>query len=123
MSKELCSGYTTGTHATAVLGAVLREFYENQISSLIDVSLEKSKDAKIEVKKESQYHFSTIKVDNDDLDVTKGCCIHSQLFLEIPKDLVNFCSNLLLTDFVVIATIGYHVSCYVTHFFTAFSIV
>ncbi len=87
MSKKLRSGYTTGTHATAVLGAVLKDFYENQVDTVIDVSLEKSQDAKIKIKKESTHHFSTIKVDNDDLDVTKGCCIHAQLFLEIPKDL------------------------------------
>jgi len=87
MAKELRSGYTTGTHATAVLGAVLREFYKNEITNLVEVKLEKSQNANIKVTKESPYHFSTIKVDNDDLDVTKGCCIYSKLYKESPKNL------------------------------------
>ncbi|WP_294965070.1 cobalt-precorrin-5B (C(1))-methyltransferase CbiD [Sulfurimonas sp.] len=88
MSKELRSGYTTGTHATAVLGAVLVEFYKSEKILSLDVSLPKvDASVKIDVTRESKWHFSTIKVDNDDLDVTKGCCIHAELFLSTPVDL------------------------------------
>jgi cobalt-precorrin-5B (C1)-methyltransferase len=88
MPKELKSGYTTGTHASAVLGAVLKEYYEDKKSTNIEVFLPKiNPHAKIDVKREHKYHFSTIKIDNDDLDVTKGCCIHAKLFLHMPKGL------------------------------------
>ncbi|MBL0707659.1 MAG: cobalt-precorrin-5B (C(1))-methyltransferase [Sulfurimonas sp.] len=87
MSKELRSGYTTGTHATAVFGAVLKEYCEYIIVDTFELRLKNSIDAKIEVKQEKKLHFSTIKVDNDDLDVTKGCSIHIELFLEPPKGL------------------------------------
>ena len=87
MSKELRSGYTTGTHATAVFGAVLVNLYEKRAVDSFDVALKNFSHAKIEVRKEEKNHFSTIKVDNDDLDVTKGCCIHAELFADTPKNL------------------------------------
>ena len=87
MNKELRSGYTTGTHATAVFGAVLQEQYERKKVSFVKVFLKESLLAKIKVKREEENHFSTIKVDNDDLDVTKGCCIHAKLFLDSPVGL------------------------------------
>ena len=86
MPKKLRSGYTTGTHASAVLGAVLKEYYLHEKSTNIEVFLPKS-NAKIDVKRETKYHFSSIKSDNDDLDVTKGCCIHAKLFFHMPKGL------------------------------------
>ncbi|RLA77135.1 MAG: hypothetical protein DRG78_17880 [Epsilonproteobacteria bacterium] len=87
MDKKLRSGYTTGTHATAVFGALLLELCEKKIVSLFEVSLKEYPHAKIKVKQENENHFSTIKVDNDDLDVTKGCSIHAELFLDTPKGL------------------------------------
>ena len=87
MAKKLRSGYTTGTHATAVFGALLLELCEKKKASLFEVSLKEYPQAKIKVKQEDKNHFSTIKVDNDDLDVTKGCSIHAQLFLDTPIDL------------------------------------
>ena len=86
MPEKLRSGYTTGTHASAVLGAVLKEYYLHEKLTNIEVFLPKS-NAKIDVKREAKYHFSSIKVDNDDLDVTKGCCIHAELFFHMPKGL------------------------------------
>jgi len=87
MEKELASGYTTGTHATAVFTAVLLDYLKNEVSDFLEISLPKEKKANIEVTQCSKNHFSTIKVDNDDLDVTKGCCIHAELFTKIPKSL------------------------------------
>ena len=90
MSKKLLSGYTTGTHATAVFGAVLSEYFLKTQLNYFDVILPKSTlYAKIKVKRQNRYHYSTVKVDNDDLDVTKGCCIYAKLFLKTPKDLKN----------------------------------
>lgn len=88
MSKKLLSGYTTGTHTTAVIGAILTEYFLYEKLKFLNINLPKSSlYAKIKIKREEKYHFSTIKVDNDDLDVTKGCCIRAKLFLEIPKNL------------------------------------
>jgi len=89
MAKELRSGYTTGTHATAVVGAVLMEYFQKEINNFLNISLPKNAHlgANIEIKRENKNHFSTKKVDNDDLDVTKGCIIHAKLFLETPKRL------------------------------------
>ena len=84
MAKELRSGYSTGTHATAVLGSVLSEYYQKDIKEVIDVTLPQGEIANITVKYEDINHFSTIKVDNDDIDVTKGCCIHVELFEKKP---------------------------------------
>jgi len=67
---------------------LLSEYFLDKNFSFLDIPLPKSNSfAKIEVKREEKYHFSTIKVDNDDLDVTKGCCIHAKLFLETPTGL------------------------------------
>ncbi|MDF1875303.1 cobalt-precorrin-5B (C(1))-methyltransferase [Sulfurimonas sp. SAG-AH-194-I05] len=87
MQKELKSGYTTGTHATAVVTAVLLEYMQNEIADSLEIMLPKEKKADIKVQRCSRNHFSTIKVDNDDLDVTKGCCIHAELFLQAPQGL------------------------------------
>jgi len=84
MSKALRSGYSTGTHATAILGALLHKEYKNALITNIEVTLPTSQIANIEVKHENKRHFSTIKVDNDDIDVTKGCCINAKLFNERP---------------------------------------
>ncbi len=95
MTKELRSGYTTGTHATAVFAAVLLELCKKKRVSLFDILLNKSLTATIEVKREEENHFSTIKVDNDDLDVTKGCCIHAKLLLTTPVGLKEQNASLL----------------------------
>ena len=73
MQKELRSGYTTGTHATAVFGALLKNYFDEKILKHIGVELPKGDIVNIDVKALGKNHFSTIKVDNDDLDVTKGC--------------------------------------------------
>ncbi|MBL4730163.1 MAG: cobalt-precorrin-5B (C(1))-methyltransferase [Sulfurimonas sp.] len=87
MGQELRSGYTTGTHASAVLGAVLKNYFDKKILESIGVVLPKGKLVDIDVSYVGEHHFKTIKVDNDDLDVTKGCCIHAELFTSKPKNL------------------------------------
>ncbi len=87
MAKELHSGYTTGTHATAVFAAVLLEYFKKEINNFLNIPLPLKSSANIEIKREKKNHFSTIKVDNDDLDVTKGCSIHAKLYLDTPKNL------------------------------------
>ncbi|MDQ7060522.1 MAG: cobalt-precorrin-5B (C(1))-methyltransferase CbiD [Sulfurimonas sp.] len=87
MQKELRSGFTTGTHATAIFGAVLKSYLDEEILSTIGVFLPKGDCVDIDVKHIAKNHFSTIKVDNDDLDVTKGCCIEAELFLSTPQNL------------------------------------
>jgi len=85
MSKALRSGYSTGTHATAILGALLNNEYKNELLTNIKITLPTLQIANIDVKYEKKRHFSTIKVDNDDIDVTKGCCINVKLFNERPS--------------------------------------
>jgi cobalt-precorrin-5B (C1)-methyltransferase len=87
MSREkLKSGYTTGTHATAVVGATLDYYFNKNINKKILVKLPNSIEAIIDV--EFKYNiFSTIKVDNDDLDVTKGVKIYTTLTTLTPKDI------------------------------------
>jgi cobalt-precorrin-5B (C1)-methyltransferase len=87
MADTLRSGYTTGTHATALFGAVMREYINKDIKKFINVVLPSDEEVIIEVKREAPLHFSTIKVDNDDLDVTKGCCIHVELYEKRPNDI------------------------------------
>ena len=87
MSKKLKSGYTTGTHATAVFGGVLYDFLYKKTLSKITVNLDDILSAEIVIQKQKQLCYSSIKVDNDDLDVTKGCQIKAQLFLEAPTNL------------------------------------
>ena len=87
MAEKLRSGYTTGTHATAILVACLYEFFEKKIVDSLEVLLPKEKVAKIEVIREKSLLFSTIKGDNDDMDVTKGVKIFSLLQKERPTNL------------------------------------
>ena len=85
--KELRTGYTTGTHATAVLLACLYEYFEALIVEKLAVVLPQGQEALIEVQRESPLHFSTIKGDNDDIDVTKGCEITCKLVKSPPQAL------------------------------------
>jgi len=75
MTQKLRSGYTTGTHATAILVASLLEYFKGDIVDTLQITLPKDIKATIEVCRESYTHFSTIKGDNDDIDVTKGAKI------------------------------------------------
>ena len=84
MSKKLRSGYTTGTHATALVGAILFDYIHQKTFTNIEVELPDGQKADIAILKEKKRVFSTIKVDNDDLDVTKGCNISLELFLIPP---------------------------------------
>jgi len=87
MSKELRSGYTTGTHATAVFLACLYEYYEDKYLENLEVILPKGDKVIIDVKREKEYVYSSIKTDNDDLDVTKGCYIDVSLSKTRPMNL------------------------------------
>jgi cobalt-precorrin-5B (C1)-methyltransferase len=87
MKKELKSGYTTGTHATAVLIAALYEYYEDEVLRNLEVHLPKDNVALIDVKRISKFFYSSIKTDNDDLDVTKGCEITLELLKQKPQNL------------------------------------
>ncbi|SFV53348.1 Cobalt-precorrin-6 synthase, anaerobic [hydrothermal vent metagenome] len=85
--KELRSGYTTGTHATAVFLACLYEYFEALIVEKLAVVLPQGQEALIEVKRVKALCFSSIKGDNDDMDVTKGCEIRCALFTKKPQNL------------------------------------
>ena len=87
MSKTLRTGYTTGTHATAVLLACLHEYFQASTVDQLEITLPQGQKALIEVQKEGSLHFSTIKGDNDDIDVTKGCRIGCKLSHTPPQGL------------------------------------
>ncbi len=87
MSEKLKSGYTTGTHATAVLLASLYEYFDAVFLQKLEVVLPQGQEALIEVKREKSCCFSTIKGDNDDIDVTKGCEITCKLLEHSPQNL------------------------------------
>ena len=95
MSKKLRSGYTTGTHATAVLVATLMEYFQQKRVKFVEVTLPQDTQAKIEVTREGFTSFSTIKVDNDDMDVTKGATISVILQEEEPVNLKEQMPSLL----------------------------
>ena len=95
MEKELKSGYTTGTHATAVLVGALYEYYEDSVIKSLEVSLPKDKLAMIDIKRKEKLFFSSIKTDNDDLDVTKGCEITLKLLSKTPQNLKKQTPSLL----------------------------
>ena len=86
-NKKLRSGYTTGTHATAVLVAALGELVNNEEKSTIELLLPDDKTATIEVKRAGKLNYETIKGDNDDIDVTKGAKISLQLLSAPPQNL------------------------------------
>ena len=86
-SRKLKSGYTTGSHATALVGAVLYQYFYKEIKESIRVNLPNGEVADILVLYKNNLIFSTIKVDNDDLDVTKGAELSISLYEEIPKGL------------------------------------
>ena len=87
MSNKLRTGYTTGTHATAVLVAALNELVNGKEENSIEVTLPDDKTATIKVKRAAKLRYETIKSDNDDIDVTKGAKISLQLLHTPPKDL------------------------------------
>jgi len=93
---QLKSGYTTGTHATAVLLACLYEHFHNREVDTLEVLLPKGLLATIEVRREKHLNFSTIKGDNDDIDVTKGAKILCTLEQHIPTNLKEQTPSLLL---------------------------
>ncbi len=82
----LKSGYTTGTHATAVLVASLLAWFEQREVERLEVVLPKGVTASIEVFQEGE-KFCTLKGDNDDIDVTKGAHISVELLGSVPKSL------------------------------------
>lgn len=97
-NQKLRSGYTTGTHATAILLATLYEYAHNKITTSITLTLPHNVEATIEVRREDRLHFSTIKGDNDDIDVTKGCKIRCKLLTIEPKGLKTQEPSLLHVD-------------------------
>ena len=95
MAEKLRSGYTTGTHATAVLVACLHEYFEEKIFTHLEVQLPQQKLAPIEVIHKEKYYFSTIKGENDDMDVTKGAEISCKLQTHKPQKLKAQTASLL----------------------------
>ncbi len=81
--KHLKFGYTTGTHTAAVFKSALIIWSEKEIDDLVDgfcrLSLANGDSVRIQTDIVSwDKHLlkvSTIKTDNDDYDVTKGCKI------------------------------------------------
>ncbi len=86
MAEKLRSGYTTGTHATAVLVAALLWKLEKRVVDTLEILLPKDVRATIEVFREGE-RFCTLKGDNDDIDVTKGAHISVLLLEEMPQGL------------------------------------
>jgi len=86
MNKNLKSGYTTGTHSTALVGAVFYNYFYNSIKSDIFVDLPNMSRVVIKVFIKNGIFF-TKKTDNDDLDVTKGVLIYILLKSERPQNL------------------------------------
>ena len=97
MAEKLRSGYTTGTHATAILVASLLQKFEQRVVDTLEITLPKEGKATIEVFQEGGC-FSTIKGDNDDIDVTKGACIWVELLEEEPKRLKNQTPTIIESD-------------------------
>ncbi|MEO1937170.1 MAG: cobalt-precorrin-5B (C(1))-methyltransferase CbiD [Sulfurimonas sp.] len=87
MAEKLRSGYTTGTHATATLVACVHECVSQKESELLEIVLPQQKVAAIEVVREGACFYSSIKGDNDDIDVTKGAKISCRLLREPPRDI------------------------------------
>jgi cobalt-precorrin-5B (C1)-methyltransferase len=85
--QQLRSGYTTGTHATAVFLACLYEYFDALTVQDLQVQLPQNKRADIEVTREAPLCFKTIKGDNDDIDVTKGCEITCKLLENMPENI------------------------------------
>lgn len=96
MSKKLRSGYTTGTHATAVLVACFSEYCDAAVVNTLSLKLPQQKTATIKVLREKEHTFSTIKVDNDDMDVTKGAKISCTLQIQQPLNLQQQTPSLLM---------------------------
>ena len=86
MSK-LRSGFTTGTHATATLVACVYELLYNKELEYVSITLPNGTTAKIEVTKNTPLSYSSIKTDNDDLDVTKNATLQTTLHMTPPTDL------------------------------------
>ena len=86
MTEKLRSGYTTGTHATAILVASLLARFKKKRVDTLEVLLPKALKANIEVFEEGE-KFCTLKGDNDDIDVTKGAHISVELLEKKPKGL------------------------------------
>jgi cobalt-precorrin-5B (C1)-methyltransferase len=81
--KELRSGYTTGTHTAAAFMALLELYTRKRCPKSVIVTLPKKSNqanAQIIVTQDGDLRVKTIKVDNDDMDVTKGCEICVELF-------------------------------------------
>ena len=82
----LKSGYTTGTHSTALVGAIFYNYFFSIVKTNICVRLPDLSIASIDVFVKNGIYF-TQKVYNDDLDVTKGIFIYVLLRNELPKNL------------------------------------
>ena len=61
MKKELKSGYTTGTHAAALLVGTLYEYYNNTIVKSLKITLPKEKLATINIKRKDKLFFFKYK--------------------------------------------------------------
>jgi cobalt-precorrin-5B (C1)-methyltransferase len=79
---SLKEGYTTGTHLCACIKGLFVS------DNRVDVILPNSNIASINIVKENNTCYS-IKGDNDDIDVTKGCKIISTMVSNIDKDILN----------------------------------
>ncbi len=98
MAQKLRFGYTTGTYATATLVACLNHYFERKIYDTLEIVLPQNISAFIEVENEGEFCFSSIKGDNDDLDVTKGAKISCKLLQMPPKNLKVQTPTLLKID-------------------------
>jgi len=79
-------GYTTGTHSTALIGAVLYDYFFDVVKSSIFVKLPNLDLVSVDIFVRDGIFF-TQKVDNDDLDVTKGVFLSILLKSEEPINL------------------------------------
>ncbi len=72
IKQQLKSGYTTGAHAAAALTSALENLFNNQNPHIVSVALPNNQTVKIEAS-----NGASKKVDNDDIDATKGCIIRA----------------------------------------------
>ncbi|WP_418640892.1 cobalt-precorrin-5B (C(1))-methyltransferase CbiD [Sulfurimonas sp. ST-27] len=95
MSEKLKSGYTTGTHATAVFLATLYEYFGKLPMQKLSVVLPQGAEALIDVGQKERLCYVSVKGDNDDIDVTKGCEISCKLLKQKPQKIKEQTPSLL----------------------------
>ena len=94
---NLKSGYTTGTHTTGAFKSALIKYLSNRDEKIIDITLPNLEIANIKIEEilrdKTLILSKSIKSDNDDLDVTKGCEIIIYLSNKLNENLLSTISQ------------------------------